>query len=105
MSPTNEMGQGQGALSAAAGRVADARHDFDRLDHELVQHLDAARTRWSGRGGTAFQALGMAWSEKQRTITGALDDLAASLRATETDNVRTDETQSAAFLRARQRLG
>jgi WXG100 family type VII secretion target len=105
MSPTNEMGQGQGALSTAAGRVADARHDFDRLDRELVQHLDAARARWSGQGGTAFQALGLAWSEKQRTITGALDAFESSLRTTEHDNLHTDETQSAAFMRAQQRLG
>lgn len=105
MSSTNEMGQGQGALSAAAGRVAEARADFDHLDHELVQHLDAARARWSGQGGTAFHALCLAWSERQRTIVGALDELEASLRATEQDNTRTDETQSAAFVRSQQRLG
>lgn len=105
MSPTNEMGQGRGALSAAAGRVAEARQDFDHLDHELLQHLDAARARWSGAGGAAFHALGLAWSEKQRTITAALSDFEASLRATEQDNTRTDEIQSAAFSRAQQRLG
>ena len=101
----NEMGQGQATLSVAAGRVADARSDFDRLDHELVQHLDAARARWTGQGAAAFQALGLAWAERQRTITGALDGFAASLRSTETDNTTTDETQSAAFTRSRQRLG
>ena len=85
--------------------MSEARADFDHLDHELVQHLDAARARWSGQGGSAFHALGLAWSEKQRTITRALDGLEASLRATEQDNVRTDETQSAAFVRAQQRLG
>jgi WXG100 family type VII secretion target len=105
MSPTNEMGQGHGALSAAAGRVADARHDFDRLDDELVQHLDAARSTWSGQGGSAFHALGRAWAERQLTITRALDDFEASLRATEHDNTGTDDTQSAAFLRVQQRLG
>ena len=105
MSSTNEMGQGRATLSVAAGRVADARHDFDRLDHELVQHLDAARAAWSGQGGSAFTSLGHAWSEKQRTITAALDGFEASLRSTETDNTTTDEAQSAAFTRSRQRLG
>lgn len=105
MSASNEMGQGHATLSAAAGRVAEARHDFDRLDHELVQHLEAARAAWSGQGGAAFTSLGQAWSERQRTITGALDGFAASLRSTETDNTATDEAQSAQFARQRQRLG
>ena len=105
MTSTNEMGQGRATLSLAAGRVADARHDFDRLDRELVQHLDVARATWSGQGGTAFVSLGHAWAEKQRAITGALDGFEAALRATETDNTTTDEAQSAVFTRNRQRLG
>ncbi len=105
MTSTNEMGQGRATLSLAAGRVADARHDFDRLNRELVQHLDAARATWSGQGGTTFTALGHAWAEKQGAITGALDGFEAALRSTETDNLTTDEAQSAAFTRNLQRLG
>lgn len=105
MSSSNEMGQGHGSLSAAAAMVADAKHDFDRLNATLVQHLDAARATWSGRGGTAFVALGRAWSERQRVIVGALEGFEASLRATERDNTATDEAQSAAFVRVQQRLG
>ena len=105
MPSTHEMGQGEATLSMAAGRVAEARSDFDRLDRELVQHLESARSRWSGRGATAFMALGLAWSERQRTIIAALDGFEAALRSTETDNTTTDDTQSAAFTRSRQRLG
>jgi uncharacterized protein YukE len=105
MPSAHEMGQGQGTLSAAAGMVADAKHDFDRLNDELVEHIDAAKARWAGQGGTAFNALGHAWSEKQRTITSALDQFEASLRSTEKDNTSTDGTQSAAFSRNQQRLG
>ena len=105
MTATNEMGQGRATLSLAAERVADARHDFDRLDSELVQHLDAARATWSGQGGTAFTTLGHAWAEKQSTITGALDGFEAALRSTETDNTSTDEAQSAVFAGNRRRLG
>jgi WXG100 family type VII secretion target len=105
MSSAQEMGQGQGTLSAAAGMVADAKHDFDRLNNELVQHIDSARAKWSGQGGTAFNSLGHAWSEKQRTITNALDQFEASLSSTEKDNTRTDDTQSSAFTRTQQRLG
>jgi uncharacterized protein YukE len=85
--------------------VSEAKHDLDRLDRELVQHIDAAQALWSGQGGSAFRALGHAWSERQRTIVGALDQFEASLRSTEKDNTTTDETQSAAFARHQQRLG
>jgi len=105
MSPAPEMGQGHGALSAAAALVDEARHDLDRLDRELVGHLDAARAIWGGQGSSAFQALGLAWSERQRVIVGALDRFEEALRATERDNTSTDEAQSAAFVRTHQRLG
>lgn len=105
MSSAREMGQGQGALSGAAALVRDARRDFDVLDRRLVQHLGEAESGWAGRGGSAFQTLGHAWSEKQRAIVGALDRFEESLRATERDNTRTDEAQSSAFVRARTRLG
>ncbi|HEY3529755.1 MAG TPA: hypothetical protein VGK78_11445 [Nocardioides sp.] len=105
MSSAREMGQGQGTLSAAAALVSGARHDFERLDRELVEHLAAAKAVWGGGGSSAFQALGLAWSERQRTIVGALDRFEEGLRATERDNVGTDETQSAAFALTHHRLG
>lgn len=105
MSSAQVMGQGQGALSRAAGLVADARHDLDRLNTELVSHVDAARSRWTGQGGSAFTALGLAWSERQRVIVRALDGFEAALRATEHDNLTTDETQASEFGRTHQRLG
>ena len=105
MSSSNEMGQGQGTLSAAAGMVVDAKHDFDRLNSQLVQHIDSAKAKWGGQGGTAFNSLGHAWSEKQRTIVSALNQFEASLRSTEKDNTSTDDTQSSAFTRNQQRLG
>lgn len=102
---SQQMGQAQGVLSAAARAVAEARLDLDRLDTELVRHLDEARTRWSGQGAAAFWALGLAWSDRQRTIVGALDGFAAALRSTEQLNTATDDAQAAAFGRARGRLG
>lgn len=105
MSPAREMGQGEGALSTAAAMVAGAKHDFDRLNAELVQHIDAVRVQWGGQGGSAFNTLGHAWSERQRTIVAALDQFEASLLATERDNTTTDDAQAAAFARDHQRLG
>jgi uncharacterized protein YukE len=98
------MGQGRGVLSRAAGIVAEARHDLDRLDAQLVAHVEAARRPWSGQGADAFGALGQAWSERQRTIVRALDGFEAALRSTEHDNTATDDEQAAAFGRAQQRL-
>ena len=105
MSSAQEMGQGQGALSRAAGLVADARGDFERYNREVVDRIDSARVTWVGQGGTAFNALGHAWSDRQRTITNALGGFEAALRATERDNTTTDDVQSSAFTRNQQRLG
>jgi uncharacterized protein YukE len=105
MSAAPEMGQGHGTLSRAAAMVADARVDFERFNRELVGRIDSARATWVGQGGTAFNALGHAWSEKQRTITHALDGFEAALRGTERDNTATDDLQSSAFIRSQQRLG
>jgi ESAT-6 family protein len=105
MSSAHVMGQGSGALSTAAGMVAAARGDLDRLTGELGHHLDAARGQWSGQGGAAFTALGLAWTERQRVIVGALDGFETALRSTERDNTTTDDLQAAAFGRAQQRLG
>jgi uncharacterized protein YukE len=100
-----EMGQGRGALSRAAGLLADARADLERYNTEVVERIDSARATWVGRGGTAFSALGHAWSDKQRTITAALDGFEVALRSTERDYTSTDEVQSSMFTRNRQRLG
>jgi uncharacterized protein YukE len=105
MSPAQEMGQGEGTLSTAAGMVADAKRDFDRLNNELASHIEVARAAWAGAGGSAFTSLGLAWHEKQATVVGALDHFETSLRSTESDNLGTDDAQSSAFARTHQRLG
>ncbi len=99
------MGQAEGVLSQAATRVAGAKADLDRLGATVDQHLDSARAAWSGQGGRAFEALGRAWSERQRVIVGALVQLEGALRSSEKDNSTTDDAQSATFARRRQRLG
>jgi uncharacterized protein YukE len=105
MSTAQEMGQGREALSRAAAMVAGARSDFERCTRELVHHIDEARGPWAGQGARAFDALGHAWSVKQRTITDALGGFEAALLSTEKDNVSTDDAQSSAFTRHHQRLG
>jgi ESAT-6 family protein len=105
MSPAPEMGQAQGALSSAAMRLQETRCDLDRLGARMVDHLASAQRVWGGQGSAAFQALGLAWSERQRTIVSALDRFEESLRATERDNTQTDESQSSAFARTQRRLG
>lgn len=101
---TQEMGQGEGTLTRAAVMVSEARVDFDRLALELEGRIHGLRGQWIGAGGTAFFGLQQAWTQKQRVIVGALDQFEASLRATERDNVGTDEVQMANYQRNAARL-
>lgn len=102
---SNEMGQGEGTLTKAAGLVADAKADFDRLSSKLDGQIQGLRGRWAGAGGQAFFALHQAWTEKQRVIVGALNEFEAALTSTEKDNLATDEAQSAHYTRTASRLG
>ena len=92
-STPNEMLAGDGVLSRAAEMVAAARADLTRDAGSLESQVNGLRSRWQGAGGRAFFGLHQAWTEKQRVIVGALDRFEHSLRATERDNVSTDETQ------------
>ena len=99
-----EFGQGERSLTRAATMVADAKKDFDALALQLDDQINALRGRWVGQGGTAFFTLHQAWTEKQRVIVSALNEFEASLVSTERDNVATDDTQSANYVRTAGRL-
>lgn len=101
---SNEMGQGEGTLSKAAGLVAEAKQDFDNLARQLEGQIQGLQGKWAGAGGTAFFALQAAWTEKQRTVVSALNEFESSLTATERDNVNTDEAQQANYNRNASRL-
>lgn len=98
-------GQGDQTLTRAAGLVADAQSDFDRLAAGLSAQIEGYRSRWQGAGATAFFGLHQAWTDRQRRIVSALDGFATSLRVTEADNLATDQTQSQTYLTALGRLG
>lgn len=100
-----EMGQSERALTRAAAMVAEARKDFDGFSSRLDTQIGGLEGRWTGAGGRAFLSLHRAWTEKQRTITNALDEFEASLVSTERDNASTDEAQSANYHRTAGRLG
>jgi WXG100 family type VII secretion target len=91
-STANEMGQGHGTLTKAAGLVEEARHDFDNLSKTLDGQIADLKGKWGGSGAIAFHSLHTAWTEKQRFIVKALDDFQATLRSTEKDNTSTDDT-------------
>ncbi|HEY0949015.1 WXG100 family type VII secretion target [Nocardioides sp.] len=105
MTHAQEMGQGERALTRAAGLVADAKADFDALSKGLEQQILAQQGAWVGAGGSAFFTLHQAWTDKQRTITDALDAFEASLTSTERDFMSTDDTQSSTYHRVAGRLG
>lgn len=97
-------GQGEQTLSKAAGMVAEAKADFDRMAQKLDGQIQGMRNQWVGQGGAAFFALHQAWTEKQRVIVTALDEFEASLTRTEKDNVSTDQEQSSGMSRLTSRL-
>lgn len=105
MTTAQLFGQGDGALSRAAGIVAVAKVDLDGLAARLAGQLAEGETRWQGVGGAAFFALLTTWHQKQRQIVSALDDFAAALRATERDNLATDEAQASDYARTQSLLG
>jgi len=101
----NEMGQGEGTLTRAAGLVAEAKADFDRLSGKLEGQIMGLQGKWAGAGGQAFFNLHRAWTEQQKVIVSALNEFEASLTTTEKDNISTDEAQSANYQRTAGRLG
>jgi WXG100 family type VII secretion target len=101
----NQMGQGAGTLTRAAGLVSEAKRDFDALSVRLEGQITGMAGQWVGAGGSAFQALQAAWTERQRVITRALDEFEASLRSTEKDFMSTDDQQSSTHVALQNRLG
>jgi uncharacterized protein YukE len=87
---TTQMWAGEGSLGRAAGLVAEARVDFDRLAADLTARIVADRSRWQGIGGRSFFALQQAWADKQRTIVAALSRFEQALLQTQSANAATD---------------
>jgi WXG100 family type VII secretion target len=88
-----EMKAGANTLQRAAGMVATAKGDFDKLSGNLSGQLSSLSSKWVGQGGSAFQALQAAWTEKQNKIVRALDEFESALTQTQRDNTNTDDTQ------------
>ncbi len=99
------LSQTEKALSTAAEYVNTARGDVKTKCNTLSDRVNEMMGGWGGQGATSFGNLMIAWQEKQNTILGALDQLAASLQETEKDNVKTDETQSSTHTNLQNRLG
>jgi len=98
-------GQTEKALSKGADFVDQARGDVKNKCGVLSSNIQTMMAGWGGQGATAFNNLMIAWDQKQETILKALDQLAASMKETERDNVSTDEAQSATHANLQGRLG
>lgn len=96
MTQSGEMLAGNQTLTRAAGMVASAKQDFDRLSQDLEGKITGLRGRWQGAGGQAFFNLHQAWTEKQRIIVSALNEFEMSLIGTDRDFTATDDTQAQA---------
>jgi WXG100 family type VII secretion target len=104
MTTRHEMKAGDRTLSRAAGMVANARGDFDRLSRTLADTIVGYQGAWQGQGGRAFFNLHRAWTERQDRIVRALDDFETALTSTERDNIATDQSQSDNLARTHSRL-
>lgn len=104
MTSPSEMKAGDRTLSRAAGMVAAAKGDFDRLSRSLSDTIVGYHGTWQGRGGRAFFDLHQAWTERQDRIVQALGDFESALTTTERDNVATDQAQSDNLARNQSRL-
>src|ERR1044072_8004811 len=90
---TPEMKAGTNTLQRAAGMVATAKGDFDKMSSNLSSQILTAQSKWVGQGGSAFFALHQAWTEKQNKIVSALNEFETALTQTQRDNTNTDDTQ------------
>jgi WXG100 family type VII secretion target len=90
---TPEMKAGTNTLQTAAGMVATAKGDFDKLSSNLSNQILSYQSQWVGQGGSAFFALHQAWTEKQNRIVNALNEFENALTQTQRDNTNTDEAQ------------
>jgi WXG100 family type VII secretion target len=98
-------GQTEKALSKGADYVDQARGDVKNKCGVLSGQIQTMMAGWGGQGATAFNNLMISWDQKQETILKALDQLSASMKETERDNVATDESQSATHANLQGRLG
>ena len=101
----DEIRAGEGTLVRAAGMVAQAKGDFDRLSAVLSDNITAQQSRWQGQGGRAFFNLHQAWTEKQNRVVQALNEFEAALTSTDKLNVTTDTGEAQNMNKNLNRLG
>ena len=99
------LSQTEKALSQGAEYVNTARGDVKGKCNVLSDRVSEMMGGWGGQGASAFNNLMISWDQKQETILKALDQLSASMKETERDNVSTDESQSATHANLQGRLG
>jgi WXG100 family type VII secretion target len=104
-SMSDMYGQTEKALSKGADYVDQARGDVKNKCGVLSGNIQTMMAGWGGQGASAFNNLMISWDQKQETILKALDQLSASMKETERDNVSTDENQSATHANLQGRLG
>ena len=98
-------GQTEKALSKGADFVDQTRGDVKNKCGVLSGNIQTMMAGRGGQGASAFNNLMISWDQKQETILKALDQLSASMKETERDNVSTDENQSATHTNLQGRLG
>ena len=93
------------ALVSAAKRTEEVATSVRSKIDAVVSHKGDSTAGWGGPAALAMQATVDRWSEAARPIVTALEELAGKLRATDAENIRTEEEQTAVYNQIQGRMG
>lgn len=100
-----EISAADGALQRGAKIVNDSKTEIVTELGSIANKLSGIGSSWTGSGAAAFQQTFMAWSEKAKRITNALDEFEQNLRDSQTNYSATDDASKAAQNKLMGRLG
>jgi WXG100 family type VII secretion target len=96
---------GDKVLAGIATEIANAKVDLDKITNNLESQLAPLKTQFRGNAGTAFQNLHLAWTEKQKKITAALNEFEQSLYTSDKTNKSTDDAHTSSLTALQNKLG
>jgi len=94
MSMTNQIAATEGALRVGAEAVNSARQDVAATVSRVDRELDDLRAAWAGAAATSYAELLQSWQRNATRLQRSLDEFEHALRATERDQIATEELHS-----------
>ena len=88
---TDRIAATEGALRAGAEAVHAAHDDVSDTATRIEAELDDLRAAWSGGAATSYAQMMQQWQGDVRRLQATLAGLEEALRATERDQIATEE--------------